>query len=525
MFKQRPPIRLLYVLIGLAFGASLGPSLSSCNVTGTNTDYSDSEFQHLASSISHIDRFEAAYNKYVMIGPKNDKTHAQNMDQFRDALMRVRYEYVRDVPVSDLVDSAIEGMESADQNFERGSVEPSLLIEVALDKMLTSLDPHSSYLNPLEFKEMKVSNRGEFGGLGITVTMDGKFVKVISPLEDTPAFRAGLKPGDLISHLDGEAIEGKSIHNAVSLMRGKPGTFIRLTVRRVGMEPFDVDIRRAIIKVKSVRWRLEGDVGYIRVVSFNEKVASGIDDAMDAIKDELGDKLAGIVLDLRSNPGGLLHQSLTLTDAFLEEGVIVSVKGRRSGSQQVFEAERGDLAGGLPLVVLINPGSASASEIVAAAMQDHQRATIMGQRSFGKGSVQTITPLPQEGALRLTTQLYFSPAGRAIQARGITPDIKIIPMPTKNKDDKITKGMQKKNVGMPESQIERDIAQRRRESDLPGALSAVGIDEEQIRPTLSEAKCNPVGERKDRTLGCALALIHADSQASFLASVGNSSPF
>jgi carboxyl-terminal processing protease len=269
---------------------------------------------------------------------------------------------------------------------------------------------------------------------------------------------------------------------------------------------------------------LEGDVGYIRVVSFTEKVASGIDTAMEAITDGLGDRLAGIVLDLRSNPGGLLHQSLTLSDAFLEEGIIVSVKGRRSGSQRVFEAERGDLADGLPIVVLIDPGSASASEIVAAAMQDNNRATIMGQRSFGKGSVQTITPLPQEGALRLTTQLYFSPAGRAIQARGITPDIEIIPMPRdESKDGMATLEVEKKSVETSKTQAEKATTKRRRESDLPGALSAVGDDAEHPHPTFSEAKCAPAGERKDRTLGCALALIHAESQASFLASVGQSS--
>ena len=525
MFKRKPPIRFLYVIVGLAFGASLGPSLSSCNVIGGITSYYDNEAQLAESSLSELDRFEAVYNKYVIPGPKNDQTHRQNMDQFRDALLRVRHEYVRDVPVSELVDMAVKGMESADPGLELGGVEPAFLIEVALDKMLTSLDPHSSYLNPLELKEMKISNRGEFGGLGITVTMEGDFVKVISPLEGTPAFRAGLKPGDLISHLDGKAIEGKSIHNAVSLMRGKPGTYIRLTINRVKMEPFDVEVRRAIIKIKSVRWHLEGDIGYVRVVSFTEKVASGIDKAMEAITEELGDRLAGIVLDLRSNPGGLLHQSLALSDAFLEEGIIVSVQGRRSGTQQVFEAESGDLAGGASMVVLIDPGSASASEIVAAAMQDHHRATIMGQRSFGKGSVQTITPLPQEGALRLTTQLYFSPAGRAIQARGIIPDIEVIPIPKEQKDESAALAVVKKSVEAAETQVERVSAQRRRESDLPGALSAVGEDAEHPHPTLSEAKCAPIGERKDRTLGCALALIQAESQASFLASVGYPSPF
>ncbi len=528
MYKWKRPIRLLFVIIGLAIGAALAPSLSSCSVVTDSIGLignPGSSARLPKDARLQLDRFESVYNKYVISAATSDKSiHSKNLDHFRDAVMRVRYDYVRDVPEVDLVDAAIKGIEESDPKLVPGSVEPAALIEAALDKMMTSLDPHSSYLNPNELKEMKVSNRGEFGGLGIEVTMDGDFVKVVSPIEDTPAFRAGIMSGDLISHLDGEAIKGKSLMQAVRLMRGKPGSTIRLTVNRADQAPFDVKIRRAIINVRSVKWRLEGDIGYIRVVSFSEKVAPGIDAAMEKIRDELGSKLAGIVLDLRFNPGGLLHQSLTLSDAFLEQGVIVSVRGRRPGSQRVFEAESGDLADGLPIVVLINPGSASASEIVAGALQDHNRATIMGQRSFGKGSVQTITPLPQEGALRLTTQLYYSPSGRAIQARGITPDIEIIPMPkeeAKNQDEQEAPPVDEDEAK--EDEAAKPKLVRRREADLPGALSAVGQEAEKSHPSLPEENCKPIGEKEDRALGCALALIHAGSSANFLASVGQAS--
>lgn len=508
---------MLFILVGLAAGASLAQSLTSCSAVQNTIDYvqhGDPATQMALDTRQQLERFEAVYKKYVIAGSGSDDAyHETRLEHFRDAFMRVRYDYVRDVPESVLIDTAIQGIEESEPKPQANSVESSVLIEAALDKMMTSLDPHSSYLNPTELKEMKVSNRGEFGGLGIEVTMDGDFVKVVSPIEGTPAFKSGIKSGDLISHLDGEAIKGKTLMQAVRLMRGKPGSIIRLTVNRADLAPFDVDIRRDIIKIRSVRWRIEGDVGYIRIVSFSEKVAPGIDAAAEEIRDKLGDKLAGIVLDLRNNPGGLLHQSLTLSDAFLEKGIIVSVRGRRIGSQRVFEAERGDIADGLPVVVLINPGSASASEIVAGALQDHGRAIIMGQQSFGKGSVQTITPLPQEGALRLTTQLYYSPSGRAIQARGITPDIEIIPM--LNEEDKA----EPEEVKTEEEKAQEEQAARRREADLPNALSAVGDDAAKPHPTLPEESCVPVGEKEDRALGCALALIQAGSSADFLASV------
>ena len=516
---KRSPMRLLFLIIGLGVGASLVPSLSSCS---TVIDASGLNEIELASNTrNQLQRFEDVYNKYVNVGTVEDgEVRTDGLSHFRDAFMRVRYDYVRDVPESVLVDTAIQGIEESEPKPMPGKVEGAVLIEAALDKMMSSLDPHSSYLNPDELKEMKVSNKGEFGGLGIEVTMDGDFVKVVSPIEDTPAAHAGLISGDLISHLDGVEIKGKSLMQAVRLMRGKAGSVIRLTVKRAELAPFDVEIRRAIINVRSVRWHLEGNIGYIRVVSFSAKVAPGIDAAMEEINDKLGSSLAGIVLDLRNNPGGLLHQSLTLSDAFLEQGTIVSVRGRREGSERVFEAESGDLAHGLPVVVLINPGSASASEIVAAALQDHGRAIIMGQQSFGKGSVQTITPLPQEGALRLTTQLYYSPTGHAIQARGVTPDIEIIPMPKPEPEAKVAAKVEgKAEAESKDAAIEKAKAVRRREADLPGALAAVGKEEAHPHPKLAEESCQPVGEKEDRTLGCALALIHAGTSAKFLAAI------
>ncbi|MBT4220148.1 MAG: S41 family peptidase [Rhodospirillaceae bacterium] len=434
---------------------------------------------------------------------------------FRDAFIQVRRDYVRKVPDAELIDTAIKGIREAKPEQKT----PDALVEAALDKMMASLDPHSGYLNPQEYKELRESNRGEFGGLGIEVRMQDGFVKVVTPIEDTPAARAGLKSGDLITHLDGVAIKGKTLMQAVKLMRGKPGTDILLTVNRADMSPFDVTIVRAVIHVRSVKWRLEGDVGYVRVTKFDENIATGIDKAITEIREKLGDGMAGLVLDLRSNPGGLLHQSLALSDAFLDDGVIVSVSGRNGARERSFEADNGDIIDGLPIVVLINGNSASASEIVAGALQDHGRAVIMGQQSFGKGSVQTIMPLPVEGALKLTTQLYYSPSGRAIQARGIDPDIQIVPMPKKqnNKQDKQPADDAAPKAG---KEVKNKKPIIKHEVDMPGALAAVGEDKKHASASLPEKNCSPVGEKEDRPLGCALALLHASSTKAFLASMG-----
>jgi len=323
----------------------------------------------------------------------------KQLNLFGEVFERVRAEYVDDVSDDSLVESAINGM-------------------------LTSLDPHSNYLNTKNFNDMKVQTRGEFGGLGIEVSMENGLVKVVSPIDDTPAARAGLKPGDLITHLDGDPVQGMTLPEAVEKMRGPVSSEIKLTIRREGKDPFDVKLIRATIKIQSVRSHLEGDnIAYIRITTFNEQTDVGLNNAMKNLKQQAGGKLLGVILDLRNDPGGLLDQAVAVADAFLEKGEIVSTRGRRSEDAQRYNARPGDIAAGLPVAVLINGGSASASEIVAGALQDHHRAILLGTRSFGKGSVQTIIPLPGHGAMRLTTARYYTPSGRSIQAKGIDPDI------------------------------------------------------------------------------------------------------
>jgi carboxyl-terminal processing protease len=295
--------------------------------------------------------------------------------------------------------------------------------------MLTSLDPHSAYMDPDAFSDMQVTTRGEFGGLGIEVTMEDGLVKVVSPMDDTPASRAGLLSGDVISAINGESIEGLSLSDAVDQMRGEVNTPITLTIVRQDVAaPFDVSLVREIIRVQSVRSRVEGDIGYIRITTFSEQTFEGLQKAIDKIEAEVGPgKVRGYILDLRNNPGGLLEQAIDVADAFLDHGEIVSTRGRHPEDTQRYNARSGDLVEGVPVIVLVNGGSASASEIVAGALQDHRRATVLGSRSFGKASVQTIIQLgPQNGALRLTTARYYTPSGRSIQARGIEPDIAVV---------------------------------------------------------------------------------------------------
>ncbi|MBI3709335.1 MAG: S41 family peptidase [Proteobacteria bacterium] len=347
----------------------------------------------------------------------------RQLNLFGDVFERVRSDYVEEVTDIKLIEEAINGM-------------------------LSSLDPHSSYMNAKTFRDMQVQTRGEFGGLGIEVTMENGWVKVVSPIDETPAFRAGLKTGDFISHLDGEQVLGLTLQDAVERMRGPVNSQIKLTIRRGTQEPFDVTLTRAKITIQSVRWRVEGELGYVRISSFTEQTESGLKTAVQKIREQTGDRLKGLVLDLRNNPGGLLDQAIAVSDAFLEKGEIVSTRGRRGDDAQRYNAKPGDLLTGLPLVVLINGGSASASEIVAGALQDHRRGILMGTRSFGKGSVQTIIPLGGQGAIRLTTARYYTPSGRSIQAEGIEPDIMV-----------------------EQSRVERiDAPRGRREADLRGAL-------------------------------------------------------
>ncbi len=360
---------------------------------------------------------------FALFGEEGASDTYRQLNLFGEVFERVRADYVEEVSDGKLIESAISGM-------------------------LASLDPHSSYLNPENFKDMQVTTKGEFGGLGIEVTMDNGFVKVVSPIDDTPASKAGVKPGDVITHLDGDPVLGMTLQEAVEKMRGPVDTQIKLTIARQGVEPFDLTLTRAVIKVQSVKSKVENDVGYIRVTSFNEQTESGLETAISEIKSKEGDKLRGYVLDLRNNPGGLLDQAVAVSDAFLDKGEIVSTRGRKPEVAQRFNAKAGDLADNAPMVVLINGGSASASEIVAGALQDHHRAIVMGTTSFGKGSVQTIIPLSNHGAMRLTTARYYTPSGRSIQGKGIEPDIEV-------RQAKV------EPVEQP---------QRRREADLKGAL-------------------------------------------------------
>ena len=332
----------------------------------------------------------------------NSDTYRQ-LNLFGDVFDRVRSDYVEKPDEEKLIDSAINGM-------------------------LSSLDPHSSYMNPKRFKDMQQQTRGEFGGLGIEVTMENGLVKVVAPIDDTPAERAGLRANDLITHLNGEQIQGLTLNQAVDKMRGRVKTPITLSIRRPGVdEPFDVVVVRDVIRIRSVKYEVEGngDIGYVRISSFSEQTQSGLDSAIKKVNKKIEGEVKGYIIDLRNNPGGLLDQAISVSDTFLDRGEVVSTRGRNASESQRYNAQNGDLTNGKPVVVLINGGSASASEIVAGALQDHKRATVLGTRSFGKGSVQTIIPLGSQGAIRLTTARYFTPSGESIQAKGIVPDIRI----------------------------------------------------------------------------------------------------
>jgi carboxyl-terminal processing protease len=358
------------------------------------------------------------------------------------------------------------------------------LIESAINGMLTGLDPHSSYMDPKSLGDLQVDTHGEFGGLGIEVTMEDGRLKVIAPIDDTPAARAGLMANDIISKFDGEQVQGLTIDQAVEKMRGPVSTKIKLTIVRKGDDnPIEVIVVRDLIRVKSVRWHREGDdVGYIRITQFSEQTTESLKKAIKDLTSQVGaDKIKGFVLDLRNNPGGLLDQAISVSDAFLDEGEIVSTRGRTVMETLHFKARKGDLAKGKPIIVLINGGSASAAEIVAGALKDHKRATLVGTRSFGKGSVQTIIPLgPHNGALRLTTARYLTPSGHSIQAKGIEPDIQVLqeaPADLKMRSD-------------PEG-----------EASLRGHLKAEGKEKSGSQSYV------PADEKEDRALSKALDLL------------------
>ena len=339
----------------------------------------------------------------------------KQLNLFGDVFQRVQEQYVEEITDKELIESAISGM-------------------------LQSLDPHSSYLSPESYKDMQVKTKGTFGGLGIEITMEGGFVKVVSPIDDTPAANASIQPGDLIVGINGESIKGLSINEAVSRLRGPVKSKITITVVRGQKDPFDVEIIRDVIKIRSVKHEIINNIGYVRLTTFSNTTTTGMEKSINEIKKELGDKFQGLILDLRNNPGGLLDQSISVTDTFLNQGAIVSTQGRKADDTSRVFAKKGDIINGKPLIVLINSGSASASEIVAGALKDHARAIIVGTRSFGKGSVQSIIPLPGNGAMRLTTARYYTPSGVSIQAKGIEPDIKVEAGITELKKEELERG-------------------------------------------------------------------------------------
>ncbi len=393
----------------------------------------------------------------------------EQLDLFGDIFERIRAQYVEEVDAGELIEAAIDGM-------------------------LTSLDPHSSYLSPDDAAQMRVQTRGEFGGLGIEVTQEDGFVKVVSPIDGTPADEAGMEAGDFITHVDGESVLGLTLDEAVEKMRGPVGSEIIITVVREGEnEPFDVSLIRDTIELQAVRARTEGKTVVVRVTTFNDKTYPNLEEKLAAEVEAAGgiDSVNGFVVDLRNNPGGLLTQAIKVSDAFLEEGEIVSTRGRDPADGDRFNATPGDLAQGKPIVVLINGGSASASEIVAGALQDHRRAVVVGTKSFGKGSVQTVMPLRGDGAMRLTTARYYTPSGRSIQALGVSPDI-VVAQPRRQ----------------PEDENEDEATSLfRSEAELRGSLNNDSLSEDEIRQIEADrAKAEAAAELREEDYQLAYAI-------------------
>lgn len=410
-----------------------------------------------------------------LVAQENERSSSvyEQLDLFGDIFERIRSQYVEEVNESDLIEAAIDGM-------------------------LTSLDPHSSYLSPEDAADMRVQTRGEFGGLGIEVTQEDGFVKVVSPIDSTPADDAGIEAGDFITHVDGDSVLGLTLDEAVDMMRGPVGSEIIITVVREGeAEPFDVSIIRDTITLTAVRTRLQGDTVVLRVTTFNDQTFSNLEEGLSEQVEEAGgmDAIEGIVLDLRNNPGGLLNQAIRVSDAFLEEGEIVSTRGRQPEDGDRYNATPGDLAEGKPIVVLINGGSASASEIVAGALQDHRRAIVVGTKSFGKGSVQTVMPLRGDGAMRLTTARYYTPSGRSIQALGVSPDIVVA---------------QPRRPVAGEEEEEQTSPFSRSEADLRGSLGNDSLSEdeaEQIEEDRAKAEAAAELREEDYQLAYAIDIL------------------
>jgi carboxyl-terminal processing protease len=396
--------------------------------------------------------FAAALTIFPAAQGASDMNAYRQLDLFSDAFERVRANYVRPVQDNELIDAAIEGM-------------------------VSSLDPHSSYMNAKEYGDMQIQTRGEFGGVGIEVTMEDGLVKIVSPIDDTPAARAGLKPGDYIAAINNTPIQGMALNEAIDKMRGPAGSRITLTILRTGQKkPFDVTLARAVIRVDSAKWRREGDVAYIRLTGFNEKTAPGLERAVSELKKTIGPGLKGYIIDLRNNPGGLLDQAIRVSDDLLTGGEVVSTRGRNADDTERYDARPGDIAAGKPVVVLVNGGTASASEIVAGALQDHHRARVVGMTSFGKGSVQTVIPLGEGGgALRLTTARYYTPSGHSIQAQGIVPDIAV----AQGDEEQLTKLERPSEADLP-GHLNNDAANKSRKQNVIRPPAGKKFDDFQL---------------------------------------------
>ena len=465
------------------FAASCGPDLLVPGLLGPG----HASFEEAAEDHPEIAEVSSEFDRLADPPPEAGERERQ-LDLFAEVFAMAREDYVEPVSPQTMALLALEGFEDAEERANGGGgaeaeeaenpLAPGALMRAGLSRMLGGLDPHSGYLPPDRYKEMQLRTRGEFGGIGIEVTMEDGLVKIVAPLDGTPGARAGLRTGDFIVGVNGTDIRGRPLSDSVRLMRGRAGTDVRLDIRRPPEDrTFAVRITRAVIEIEAVRARAEGNVGYLRVTTFNERAEDGVRRALRRLAREI-DGEVGYVIDLRSNAGGLLEQALGVADSFLSGGEIVSTRGRDGARARRFSADSDDLSRGLPLAVLIDEGSASAAEIVSGALQDHGRALVLGARSFGKGSVQTIAPVSGGGAVRLTTALYYTPSGRSIQATGIVPDVLV--------DDGADRAM--------------------RESDLDNALPGGSRESMAGARELAEA-CPGAAEAEDPALACALSLL------------------
>ncbi|HEX9646040.1 MAG TPA: S41 family peptidase [Alphaproteobacteria bacterium] len=500
---------LLRGSVGLWAAVAVVLIAASCNSHGLSSrplGFSHASFDSTAKDYPELAEVSAAFDRNVAPRPDADLRQRQ-LDLFAEVLDITRGDYVEPVAMPHMIGLAVEGFDqvgieadlreradapATDAEDEDDELTADNLMSAGLDRMLSKLDSHSGYLSPERYREMKLRTRGEFGGIGIEVTVEDGLVKVVAPIDESPGQRAGLQAGDLITHVDGTSVFGMSLEQAVNLMRGPAGSRVVLELRRPpATETFRVAIVRDTVRIQAVRAHAEGDIGYVRITTFNEQAEEALRRAVKDLRGELGKRMAGLVIDLRNNPGGLLDQALGVSDAFLSGGEIVSTRGRERNTVRRFSAEGGDIADGLPIVVLINGGSASASEIVSGSLQDHQRAVVIGTRSFGKGSVQTIIPVSGGGAVRLTTARYFTPSGRSIQLSGIVPDIV---------------------VGV-------DEAGMRREADLENPLPSDSADVTGTAKLTADQACPTSGQREDPILACAVELL--ESRATVAAGLSN----